>query len=227
MRDQSATPRHPVRRGQLGIADAWRLGHRLAGDARRHRDLAVHLLPAGGRHRPVADQRRDHLRDRAHRDVPAEGGQRLRPRLGWRQRSTARCATAKKWSSRSTRSTREPASTARRSRRSIAASSTPITTLPSRCSTAASILPALEHCLKCSHLFNLLDSSGSVGVTERTAYILRVRQLAVAICKAYVGENKRMPSQRGQAIRSRVIRPDAKSASRQRTDYRAQWTVNF
>jgi len=47
------------------------------------------------------------------------------------------------------------------------------------------LLPALEYCLKCSHLFNLLDSSGSVGVTERTAYILRVRQLAVAICRAY------------------------------------------
>jgi glycyl-tRNA synthetase alpha chain len=53
---------------------------------------------------------------------------------------------------------------------------------------AGLLLPALEHALKCSHLFNLLDSSGSVGVTERTAYILRVRQLAVAICKAYVGE---------------------------------------
>jgi glycyl-tRNA synthetase alpha chain len=50
------------------------------------------------------------------------------------------------------------------------------------------ILPALEYCLKCSHLFNLLDSSGSVGVTERMAYILRVRQLSLAICKAYVGE---------------------------------------
>jgi glycyl-tRNA synthetase alpha chain len=48
------------------------------------------------------------------------------------------------------------------------------------------VWPALEECLKCSHLFNLLDSSGSVGVTERTAYILRVRQLAVAIAKAYV-----------------------------------------
>ncbi|MFM8535231.1 MAG: glycine--tRNA ligase subunit alpha [Acidimicrobiia bacterium] len=53
---------------------------------------------------------------------------------------------------------------------------------------AGLILPALEHCLKCSHLFNLLDSSGSVGVTERTAYILRVRQLALAICKTYVEE---------------------------------------
>ena len=40
------------------------------------------------------------------------------------------------------------------------------------------ILPALEYCLKCSHIFNILDSSGSVGVTERTAYVLRVRQIA-------------------------------------------------
>ena len=51
---------------------------------------------------------------------------------------------------------------------------------------AGLVWPALEECLKCSHLFNILDSSGSVGVTERTAYILRVRQLAVAIAKAYV-----------------------------------------
>jgi glycyl-tRNA synthetase alpha chain len=50
------------------------------------------------------------------------------------------------------------------------------------------ILPAYEYCLKCSHLFNILDSSSSIGVTERTAYILRVRQLALQIAKAYVGE---------------------------------------
>ena len=51
---------------------------------------------------------------------------------------------------------------------------------------AGLIWPALEHCLKCSHLFNILDSSNSIGVTERTAYILRVRQLAIGIAKAYV-----------------------------------------
>jgi len=49
--------------------------------------------------------------------------------------------------------------------------------------------PALEHCLKCSHLFNVLDSSGSIGVTERTTYILRVRQLAVGIAAAYVASS--------------------------------------
>ncbi len=47
------------------------------------------------------------------------------------------------------------------------------------------VMPALEQCLKCSHLFNILDASGNVGVTERTAYILRVRQLAVAIAKVH------------------------------------------
>ena len=50
------------------------------------------------------------------------------------------------------------------------------------------VLPALDYCLKCSHMFNLLDASGGIGVTERMAYILRVRQLAVAIAKAWVGD---------------------------------------
>ncbi len=50
------------------------------------------------------------------------------------------------------------------------------------------IWPALEQCLKCSHLFNILDASNSIGVTERTAYILRVRQLAVGIARSYVQE---------------------------------------
>ena len=48
------------------------------------------------------------------------------------------------------------------------------------------IWPAFEQCLKCSHLFNVLDASNSIGVTERTSYILRVRQLAVGIAKSYV-----------------------------------------
>lgn len=48
------------------------------------------------------------------------------------------------------------------------------------------VLPALDACLKCSHAFNILDASGGIGVTERAAYILRVRQLAVAIAKAHV-----------------------------------------
>jgi len=55
------------------------------------------------------------------------------------------------------------------------------------------VLPAYEHCLKCSHLFNLLDSAGGVGVTERTAYILKVRQLAIGVAQAYVEAMKPRP----------------------------------
>jgi glycyl-tRNA synthetase alpha chain len=51
---------------------------------------------------------------------------------------------------------------------------------------AGLVLPALDYCLKCSHLFNVLDASGSIGVTERTSYILRVRQLAVAIANGWI-----------------------------------------
>ena len=61
------------------------------------------------------------------------------------------------------------------------------------------IWPALEHCLKCSHLFNILDSSGSIGVTERTAYILRVRQLAVRIAQGLRRTDAATPAERGVA----------------------------
>jgi glycyl-tRNA synthetase alpha chain len=57
------------------------------------------------------------------------------------------------------------------------------------------IWPALEHTLKCSHIFNILDSSNSIGVTERTAYILRVRKLAVAIAHRYVGDGEKVEAQ--------------------------------
>jgi glycyl-tRNA synthetase alpha chain len=47
-------------------------------------------------------------------------------------------------------------------------------------------LPAYDQALKCSHTFNLLDARGAISVTERAAYIGRVRALAREIAKAYV-----------------------------------------
>jgi glycyl-tRNA synthetase alpha chain len=47
-------------------------------------------------------------------------------------------------------------------------------------------LPAYDQCLKASHLFNLLDARGAVSVTERAAYILRVRALATACCETWL-----------------------------------------
>jgi glycyl-tRNA synthetase alpha chain len=49
-------------------------------------------------------------------------------------------------------------------------------------------LPAYDQCLKASHLFNLLDARGAISVTERAAYILRVRELARACCEAWLAE---------------------------------------
>ncbi len=51
------------------------------------------------------------------------------------------------------------------------------------------VLPALDYTLKCSHVFNTLDASGSIGVTERANYIFRVRQLAIAIANAWTGRD--------------------------------------
>jgi glycyl-tRNA synthetase alpha chain len=47
-------------------------------------------------------------------------------------------------------------------------------------------LPAYDQCLKGSHLFNLLDARGALSVTERAAYILRVRTLARGCCEAWL-----------------------------------------
>jgi glycyl-tRNA synthetase alpha chain len=52
------------------------------------------------------------------------------------------------------------------------------------------ILAAYDLCLKCSHLFNILDARGAISVTERVAVIARVRALAVGIAKAWVDQQK-------------------------------------
>ncbi len=46
--------------------------------------------------------------------------------------------------------------------------------------------PAYDQCIKASHLFNLLDARGVISVTERQAYIGRVRALAKACADAFV-----------------------------------------
>jgi len=47
-------------------------------------------------------------------------------------------------------------------------------------------LPAYDQCMKASHLFNLLDARGVISVTERQAYIARVRDLAKGCCEAWL-----------------------------------------
>jgi glycyl-tRNA synthetase alpha chain len=48
------------------------------------------------------------------------------------------------------------------------------------------ITPAYDYCIKASHIFNLLDSRGAISVTDREAYIGRVRALAKECCNRYI-----------------------------------------
>jgi glycyl-tRNA synthetase alpha chain len=52
------------------------------------------------------------------------------------------------------------------------------------------LLGAYDLCLKCSHLFNILDARGAISVTERVSVIARVRALAVGIAKAWVDQRR-------------------------------------
>jgi glycyl-tRNA synthetase alpha chain len=54
------------------------------------------------------------------------------------------------------------------------------------------VLPAYDYCLKCSHVFNLLDARGAISVAERTQYIARVRHLARLVAQAYVKQREEM-----------------------------------
>ena len=55
------------------------------------------------------------------------------------------------------------------------------------------LLQAYEFCLKCSHLFNVLDARGAISVTERAAMIARVRKLATQVSKAWLDQRTVTP----------------------------------
>jgi glycyl-tRNA synthetase alpha chain len=54
------------------------------------------------------------------------------------------------------------------------------------------VLPAYEMVLRCSHTFNLLDARGAISVTERAAYIGRVRNLARSVAQAYYESREKL-----------------------------------
>jgi glycyl-tRNA synthetase alpha chain len=61
-----------------------------------------------------------------------------------------------------------------------------------RCLEAELVLPAYEHALRCSHLFNVLDARGAVSVTERVGLMKRVRELAVGCARQYLESRERL-----------------------------------
>ncbi len=54
------------------------------------------------------------------------------------------------------------------------------------------VIPTYEFCLKCSHIFNMLDARGAISVTERTGYIKRIRNIARAASQAYLVQREEM-----------------------------------
>ena len=54
------------------------------------------------------------------------------------------------------------------------------------------VLPAYDYCLKCSHVFNILEARGAISVSERTKYIERIRNLARRACRNYVEQREEM-----------------------------------
>src|SRR5262249_22165875 len=57
---------------------------------------------------------------------------------------------------------------------------------------AGAVFPAYDSCLKCSHVFNILDARGALGVAERTGYIQRVRRLAGACARSFLASREEL-----------------------------------
>ncbi len=54
------------------------------------------------------------------------------------------------------------------------------------------VLPAYDYCLKCSHVFNILDARGAISVNERAHYIERIRNLARLASQNYLKQREEM-----------------------------------
>jgi glycyl-tRNA synthetase alpha chain len=54
------------------------------------------------------------------------------------------------------------------------------------------VLPAYDYCLKCSHVFNMMEARGAISVTQRTKYIERIRNLARTVSKNYLSQREEM-----------------------------------
>ena len=178
--------RRSLRRGRLGKPDARLLGPRLGSLAQRHGSDAVHLLPAGRRHRLPTDHGRDHLRPRAPVHVPAGRRERVRPRIRRGHQVPRRVPPE--------RGRAEHLQLRALARRVLAAGTStqheagnrpPDGSSSSRC-------PRTSSCSRLGHTFNLLDARGAISVTERAAYIGRIRNLARTVAKSYLDSRARL-----------------------------------
>ena len=85
------------------------------------------------------------------------------------------------------------------------------------CLDAGLVIPAHDYVLRCSHTFNLLDTRGAIGVTERATYFRRMRELSRQVAEAYVEQRQRMeypwlkaqsPKPKAQTARETVVKTE-------------------
>ena len=167
---------------------AWGLGWEVWLDGQEI--TPVHLFPAGGRHRTQPGLGRNHLRAGAHRPAAARQGLGLEYRMA--QRRGRRDAVL--WRRAAAQRDRTLHLQLRNRRRGRPAHDL---TTSSRTSTSAPsmpglVIPAYDYVLKCSHLFNVLDARGAIGVTERAGYFRRMRDMTRKIAKAYADQRQEM-----------------------------------
>jgi glycyl-tRNA synthetase alpha chain len=80
------------------------------------------------------------------------------------------------------------------------------------------VLAAYDLCLKCSHLFNILDARGAISVTERVGVIARVRALAVGIAKAWVDQQKIEQKSGEKVVEITAVRDEGGMRTKRKTE---------
>ena len=78
-----------------------------------------------------------------------------------------------------------------------------------RCLAHGLVIPAHDYILKCSHTFNLLDTRGAIGVTERANYFGRMRRQSHKLAKAFVKQREEMGFpllKESEVIKSRSVK---------------------
>ncbi len=80
---------------------------------------------------------------------------------------------------------------------------------------AGLVVPSYDYVLKCSHLFNVLDARGAIGVTERASYFRRMRDMTRKVAKAYADQRQTLEHPMQHMASSWAVQNDVLMSSAQ------------
>ena len=72
---------------------------------------------------------------------------------------------------------------------------------------AGLVMPAHDYVLKCSHVFNVLDARGAIGVTERARYFARMREVSRGVAKAFLAQREELGFPLKKAVGPATVQP--------------------